>query len=552
MFPVTTVAPYALTPSNKLLSVLKPIPSIPEDAIQSEVRATIPVFASVDVSEIISTNTHKLLTKKSLESKQSTADEEPVEDAGQEDEQPEKYVEISSLLPSNKKDQLSIVIIQNFPNLRKIAIEKILNVLIAHQYQWSHVSYDFLDSKLVYIKLNHLKAVKRLYSFKDTIPELFKSATIYFDPEVVPLLDKIDVEVSDSNAKNVSARVNQILQSNIGKSLKSGTEDLDAVLNYYSKYKVDNNELIDVPNTMKDMIVKDIIKFRSKVLIMERDNRKKEIEQERIKTKERLKQVFQGLQTEDVVMVDSSSSDLDSTKIKEEHEDMNEEQYEQHLIEQEQANLEKTYQEKLLQMKKLESERNSLEQKLDKLKNYETTLIDNKFKYIEDITSVQDQVQESKRTLSTGNSLASLVGLYFADHSQYLKLRTQKRAYEESQDQLDREAEEKEVQSNEQATQFIASIKKPKVDSPKAAKEVNVVISELPGDVNSKLQSKIVELVEEYLGIKDTLLIDVINENLKANNLEGKLDLVNDLTEVLDDDAANLADDLWAFIATLV
>lgn len=63
----------------------------------------------------------------------------------------------------------------------------------------------------------------------------------------------------------------------------------------YSDYKVDYNDLIDVPNEMKEGIIRDIIKFRSRMLLIEKENRQKQIENERLVTKNKLNELFKGL-----------------------------------------------------------------------------------------------------------------------------------------------------------------------------------------------------------------------------------------------------------------
>ena len=93
----------------------------------------------------------------------------------------------------------------------------------------------------------------------------------------------------------MKAKINLIINNpiNYTKGKKnSGTEDLDQVLDSYSNYKVDNNDLIDIPNNMKENIIKDIIRFRSRMLLIEKEQRKKEIEMERIKTKNKLKRII--------------------------------------------------------------------------------------------------------------------------------------------------------------------------------------------------------------------------------------------------------------------
>ena len=84
----------------------------------------------------------------------------------------------------------------------------------------------------------------------------------------------------------------------------------------------------------------------------------------------------------------------------------------------------------------------------------------------------------------------------------------------------------------------------------KLAKEI--IIIDLPPTVKQSLQEKIVELVEDSLGIKDEFLIQVINENLEASNLDNKQELIDELVQVLDEDAESLVNELWDYIETMV
>lgn len=59
-------------------------------------------------------------------------------------------------------------------------------------------------------------------------------------------------------------------------------------------------------------------------------------------------------------------------------------------------------------------------------------------------------------------------------------------------------------------------------------------------------------MVENSLGIKDEFLIQVINENLEASNLDNKQELIDELVQVLDEDAESLVNELWDYIETMV
>ena len=44
----------------------------------------------------------------------------------------------------------------------------------------------------------------------------------------------------------------------------------------------------------------------------------------------------------------------------------------------------------------------------------------------------------------------------------------------------------------------------------------------------------------------------MINENLEASNLDNKQELIDELVQVLDEDAESLVNELWDYIETMV
>lgn len=573
-------APYFLPESNnsKLLEFLKPLPfsTIKSQSIPAVVGTQVPVFKSIDVSNLIEKTSNRLIWQTASERRRDDArstSEELENPENEIEEDPQHFVEIQELLPKSLKDQLSLVVVDNFPNVKQYAIEKIVDSLVdTRKYKWSHVHYEFADNRLVYIRFEHVPDAKWFVdTYSLVLPDILlnKNIKVIHNNHIDEVLD----ELSDFKADPKST-VNSKVVSKIGSILKnkrnferiskrSGTEDLDEVLAYYSKYEVDSNDLIDVPTNMREAIVKDIVRFRSKVLLIERDNRKKEIELEREKTKDRLKKLFAGLkETNDDINMDSETTKDLPSNIVNEYDDLSDDEYEELLKTGEKKKLDKLYQDKSHQLQSLETrERLYLTKKLEDLNNYEDDLINNKIKYIEDFKNIEES------TNSNNNDISSLVSLYFNNHAQYLKVRNHKRSAEEALDAKDEDDEKKEELSTK--SQDFVLLKKAKNTLEKDTEdavpvadnaesetepsriEVDVSIAKLSKEQTSKLQSKIVELVEEYLGIVDEFLVEVINENLNKHNLSAKDELMEELSEVLDDDSANLVNDLWNYVSTI-
>lgn len=602
------VNPYSLsqTINSDLISILDPNGST-TSIIKPQLNYQIPIFKSIDVSNLIDLNNTKIQTqtnetrinkaKDSSDDHQNNPLSKDYDTSGEnivggiDDivEDIKLYVSIDKLKPENFQNQLTTIIINQFPtNLKSNLIEQLLKMLMnLKKFVWSFINHELIDLKLIFIKFDQLKDLKWfLLTYRDHISQLIPNVTIITNDKVNEYLnnnkDSSLAKVEPSKiTDNLKAKINLIINNpiNYTKGKKnSGTEDLDQVLDSYSNYKVDNNDLIDIPNNMKENIIKDIIRFRSRMLLIEKEQRKKEIEMERIKTKNKLKELFEGIKENSTDSTTRKATNKAAVGVtispkvshRDEYEDMNDKEYEEFIAVEERNKLNDQYNKKLKSFQNNQhAEYIKLTNTLKSLQNYESDLIDNKLKYIDNLKNYQT------------NGLAHL---YTHNYSDYLRMRSQKRSLEETKDAEDVKQELEEIKKNggqvastntntntkpstyssgvsELATTSVETPKstttttndttdEPVAKKSKLAKEI--IIIDLPPTVKQSLQEKIVELVENSLGIKDEFLIQVINENLEASNLDNKQELIDELVQVLDEDAESLVNELWDYIETMV
>lgn len=602
------VNPYSLsqTINSDLISILDPNGST-TSIIKPQLNYQIPIFKSIDVSNLIDLNNTKIQTqtnetrinkaKDSSDDHQNNPLSKDYDTSGEnivggiDDivEDIKLYVSIDKLKPENFQNQLTTIIINQFPtNLKSNLIEQLLKMLMnLKKFVWSFINHELIDLKLIFIKFDQLKDLKWfLLTYCDHISQLIPNVTIITNDKVNEYLnnnkDSSLAKVEPSKiTDNLKAKINLIINNpiNYTKGKKnSGTEDLDQVLDSYSNYKVDNNDLIDIPNNMKENIIKDIIRFRSRMLLIEKEQRKKEIEMERIKTKNKLKELFEGIKENSTDSTTRKATNKAAVGVtispkvshRDEYEDMNDKEYEEFIAVEERNKLNDQYNKKLKSFQNNQhAEYIKLTNKLKSLQNYESDLIDNKLKYIDNLKNYQT------------NGLAHL---YTHNYIDYLRMRSQKRSLEETKDAEDVKQELEEIKKNggqvastntntntkpstyssgvsELATTSVETPKstttttndttdEPVAKKSKLAKEI--IIIDLPPTVKQSLQEKIVELVENSLGIKDEFLIQVINENLEASNLDNKQELIDELVQVLDEDAESLVNELWDYIETMV
>lgn len=576
---ITYVNPYKLPESNnsELISLLQN--GNTSNNQTTTLNFNIPVFKSIDVSNLIDLNNNKIESQineqkrsqnvniNNLDSNQDenkSSNESNVVELNNEDliidEKLNKFIPIEEFKFKNFHNQLSSIIIKGIPNDLKLQVlEKLLNLLISNRsFKWSLINNlnnknnITNDLKLIFIKFDQLVDLKWfLETYSTTINDIIPGCNIIKNDLIKDNLESLKIEPEEIK-ESLKSTINLIINNSKNKEIKkvTGLEDLDQVLDSYSNYKVDNNDLIDIPNDMKESIVKDIIKFRSRMLLIEKDLRKREIEQERINTKNKLKRLFEGIKESNETgnnngngsssfSTTTTSNDGNNKSIflmsnREEFEDMNDEEYEKYLKDQQALKLEEEYNQRLKEWEiNQNKEYKKLNELLKNLQNYENQLIDNKLKFIDDFKNYQN---------------LSISNLYNHKYNDYLKFRSKKRSLEEQQDELDRSQDHQPQPQLEEQQKPIIKQDQPVV---KKLKVESIIINELSKELKSKLNDKIIELVEEYLGVKDEFLVQVIDDNLQNSSLSKKKELIEELVEVLDEDSENLVNDLWKYIEKL-
>lgn len=533
-----------------------------ENQILPQRNLQVPIPSDSDVSQLIKVNDSKILALNQGTAYSNSRSNEEVGQTAQlhketqlDDKQElQHFAEIGDFYPKNLLEELTTLTARNFPNTKRIAVETIWKTLLMlgqKEFSWSQIHHELLDeNRLLFVRFatfEDLLWFRKAYNISDLRRILARDdLEITYDSHVEEYIKKLD-DQSNSSDSSVDGFDFLVIERDIEGFLSNkanfeqehtntGTEDLDKVMQYYSNYKVDNSELVDVPKNMKEKIIKDIIKFRTKVLTIEKNHRKKEIEHERRKTKQRLQNIFNLLQNN---VVESGSNEQpvnDSAPVllEDEYEELNDEEYDKMVAQKEQAKQEERYA-KMLQVQGdlMRNEGSRLRNELVSLRNYEDDLIENKFKYVEQVK----MFDEFKH-------------IYRLNHSEYSKQRAISREKEEDFDKLDTESEAMEIN---EVDNILNNSEQEVMEIETKQEEETFSLGDVKFDEESlvKIKDYIGELIEEYLGIKEDLLIDLIYEHILQYNLSSKESLLLELREPLDDDADELVENLWQFIRAM-
>ncbi|CAK9435453.1 uncharacterized protein LODBEIA_P01800 [Lodderomyces beijingensis] len=575
---VAFVSPYELPPTNnlELLQLLSKSDRFLADTVKPKVNLSLPTSNQFDASEIIELNNTKILSS-TADQKSSGKSKNQVQftDVINEDEEPKFYIDIGKMRPKNLMEEISTVILNNFPSLRNNAIEKVLVDLVcfdgtSREFEWSAIGYEFMDHKTIFIRLHKLVDLQWLVNTYKDIDSIIPNGSLIYSDELDELKERLaeTLEVQPSVVSEQLKNQTRLVISNSKNRARpktKGFEDLDLAMQSYSDYKVDNNDLIDVANDMKEGIVKDIIRFRTKMLSIEKENRRRRMEQERVKTRHKLSRLIDGLkETKQDQKLANEMKEVPTPKKPQEftppneYYELSDKEYEVMMTERELANDKKEYERHLSKFKaKEEVEKEKLKRDYEKQLNYESDLLENKLDAIDRLRNYQQ------------NGLASL---YENDYNEYLKQRHAKRSLEEEMDARDIENENENENQNENKDenkdenenengngnqelnkQNEGAYKKQKTEKKlERVGETKIFnIKLLPADQREQIASKINDLLVDCLGVEDDLMHQIISENLDSHNLDGKESLVAELVDVLEEDAEKVVDDLYEFVVSI-
>lgn len=531
----TFISPANVSPDNhKALLDLLGLPFNEEySKIERNVGIRIPVPPGVDVSTILKQ------IEETAPVKTQTKDGKVTEIAEEADEDidPPNLVDHTAVQPRNRQEQLATVLFTKMPNLKKKYINRLIEALLGPKRQFSYIwattgaAHDTLG---VYVRFASVQATEWLHRNQEIITEHLPGISMVFAHGI----EATGEEILESEQETMKAEFTKILgdKRNHSAARKTGTEDLDQVAKYYESYKVENSDLVEVPADMKDVIVKDIIRFRSHVLAVERERRKRELEAERRKARLRLNEIFRDMRQTKTENEDVEMEADDEEPQEDEFSDMDDDEYEKHLQLQESKRLDELYEAKVQSMhSKEKTMKYQLLEDLEAVLNYEKNLSSIK-------ASLVDELRSFRETEALENpNLSSKMHLYYNDHLAYLRLRNGERLREEEEDRKDEEEEE---------LSGIKILLKAQVPDEKPEPSA-VEVSKLNLTQLELVKSKIGSLVEEYLGIQEPLLISFIYDFIIEHGMGDTESLVSELAETLDDDADAVVKELYEFIGRM-
>ena len=526
MSSIKTTTPYRLRLTNQVLARLRS--NHVRSLADGGANIHIPVLALIDYELVVNETTAELRSKDVIfsDSLDNTADTDgrvgskSVHDINFDHEKPLHLVEASDLAPRSKHDLATLVVL-TMPVVKPLVIERILSILTGRgQFRWAFL-HTRVTKRYVFVKLPSLASTKAFISVARSVFDVSFLSDVFGDVESAEAGPNLALLVSD---------VTKLLQQPKG-------QEAELPLDAAKEYTIDNSELIDVPSHMKSSIIDEIVEFRLKVVRDEARRRAQEAELEQNRAKQKLKEMYERITLDvDSTGVVSMEYEASPSNVRDEQNNMDDNQYSQHIKDEKKKQNLKRYAAMLTAVKNKEHiERLNLEEQLLRLSRYEEDINASKDRFLEELSMMAMGEPSSKWLL-----LPDILSYHGANYPYYQKKRAEKRAREQAWDEEDRKDEANSLQVKLEVDET------PETKRPHVSKftDREVIFDE-------KLSAKIAELSETYVGLVDETLIEIITSNLKKTGTRGSANLVKELKEVLDDDAQILVDELFDFILKL-
>lgn len=381
-----------------------------------------------------------------------------------------RFVPIDQFCPANRMEQEGTVAVTGFPATALAAVtERVLETVATGRFTWSAVDDEWLSSGVVYLRMELVAEVgPTIARFRQVEGcKAHSSSEAHIDSEVeVPPVDRSAVSLLFAIPRRTAAVINA------------------------STYNISDADLVDVPPAFRTEVVDHIVRFRTRALQLETDQRRATAARERQLAQERVSLLLTGEEAE-VISSDSSEEENDS--------DIDE-----------------------------GTDYRQLAARLKELEMYPALV-------------AQRQRGEAARVAAYRRGF---------NHSVYSRQRGRERAEEEERDSHDRDEAQQEEQTatDKQAVQKADPAPDQEVVAETEAGPVidvdAVAALELgwPG-----VRASIDAWVAEYLGEPEAELLEFILGFAKTRG-SVKSELVAELEDVLEEEAAELVERLWAML----
>ncbi|GAV55838.1 hypothetical protein ZYGR_0AY02310 [Zygosaccharomyces rouxii] len=521
--------------------------------------------------------------------------------------EPTKFQTLQHFLPISLKQQLHTVSIMGIPvkvsnrdveNFLHRCIRLLLQHLDAAQQRYEDfwqcwTSVQFLETQEVFVRFSEIDT-KLFASLVKLIQSWFQSdkrpgaAEIHMDVNTEQLIKDQQVEPHGPSDKLLDSLRQLWQEMDQSPSDRSQKQESDV------EYQVDLSTLSDLPHDSLDQLCQDIVKFRTRVLTIEREKRVRESYEESKRRRQQMMMIF------DQIRRSRRDAGDDRAELEEEEEDDEEDDVDvgdedDWTLEQRRQDLQRQESDRRYQslLKQLQSEWEpelaALQRKLFRANNYEQVKSEEQPLYLKELFHLAvdphydhhrsyRQQEENADEIDRKEHAAKQTETNVQDEDQVLEGQRNAAAAVPDGAGQDKMAENNAAEQQQQQFKINFAFKKaidnstnvpsdeehgeklPTAETPDTSTIPTATTTGstknapdvLPEDgLDAKLEELnrsglVQELVKEYLGVYEQELVDYIFDTIR--NERNRVTLLTELRETFDEDAETIVDNIWGSV----